>query len=447
MDNYNNGMERNYDFDMDNNSQTEEYVSGNNLSGVAKIKVIGVGGAGNNAVNRLIESGLRSAEYIVVNTDNQALARSKASNRIQIGVKLTKGLGAGADPLVGKAAAEENKEAIQNALRDTDLLFITAGMGGGTGTGAAPVIAKIAKEMKILTVAVVTLPFTFEAKHRMDNALNGIEELRKSVDSIITIPNDKIREVVPKGTSFTEALKVADEVLRQGIRGIAELIVNPSLINLDFADVRTTLKGRGVAHMGIGVAKGEKRIYDAVRCAVCSPLLNTTIEGASSVILNVVGGTDLSLDEVWMAADLVKGVIDYSANVIFGACIDESMSDEVEVVIIATGFNNGMFSGHEDTASGYQRAARISEKMDKGFAPTEQYSYEYKAENQQAPVYPRATYPNAYEQKVGYAQEQSFAQTAEFEPEQLDEQPAEPVIEKTKRRHPKFVDRFIKRNN
>lgn len=213
---------------------------------------------------------------------------------------------------MGKAAAEESKDIIQNVLKDTDLLFITAGMGGGTGTGAAPIIAKIAKDMKILTVAVVTLPFTFEAKRRMDNAVVGVEELRKSVDSIIIIPNDKIREVVPKGTPFPEALKVADEVLRQGIRGIAELIVNPSLINLDFADVRTTLKARGLAHMGIGVAKGEKRISDAVRCAVCSPLLNTTIEGASSVILNVVGGKDLSLDEVWMAADLVKGVIDFS---------------------------------------------------------------------------------------------------------------------------------------
>ena len=455
MDNYNNGMERNYDFNIDSTAQSEPYFEdGNNLSGVAKIKVIGVGGAGNNAVNRLIESGLRSAEYIVVNTDNQALARSKASNRIQIGVKLTKGLGAGADPLVGKAAAEENKEAIQNALRDTDLLFITAGMGGGTGTGAAPVIAKIAKEMKILTVAVVTLPFTFEAKHRMDNALNGIEELRKSVDSIITIPNDKIREVVPKGTSFTEALKVADEVLRQGIRGIAELIVNPSLINLDFADVRTTLKGRGVAHMGIGVAKGEKRIYDAVRCAVCSPLLNTTIEGASSVILNVVGGPDLSLDEVWVAADLVKGVIDYSANVIFGACIDENMSDEVEVVIIATGFNNGMFSPREDTMSSYQRAARLSEKIDRTLMPngqpqqpSEQYSYEYKANAQQAPVYPRATYPNAYEQNVAYPQEQQSLESTEFEPEQLDEQPVTPITETPKRRHPKFVDRFIKKED
>ena len=240
----------------------------NNYPGVAKIKVVGVGGAGNNAVDRLIESGLKSAEYIVVNTDSQALLRSKAPKRIQIGAKLTKGLGAGADPSIGRAAAEENKEEIQNSLKDTDLLFITAGMGGGTGTGAAPVIAKIAKDLKILTVAVITLPFSFEAKRRMDNAFAGIEELAKYVDAIITIPNDKIQEVVPKGTSFAEALMVADEVLRQGIRGIAELIVKPSLINLDFADVRTTLKGCGLAHMGIGVAKGEKRIPEAVRRAV-----------------------------------------------------------------------------------------------------------------------------------------------------------------------------------
>ena len=334
---------------------------GNNLSGVAKIKVLGVGGAGNNAVDRLIESGLNSAEFIVVNTDNQALARSKASKRIQIGVQLTKGLGAGADPAVGKAAAEENKAEIQEVLKNTDLLFITAGMGGGTGTGAAPIIAKIAKEMKILTVAVVTLPFTFEAKHRMDNALIGIEELAKCVDSIITIPNDKIRQVVPKGTSFQEALKVADEVLHQGIRGITELIVNPSLINLDFADVKTILKGRGLAHMGIGVAKGEKRIFDAVRCAVGSPLLNTTIEGANAVILNVIGGPDLSLDEVITAADLVKGVIDYSANVIFGACIDPHMSDEVEVVVIATGF-----SGAQNTfgVAGNGRSAMPQQSSD-----------------------------------------------------------------------------------
>ena len=438
----------------------------NNLSGVAKIKVIGVGGAGNNAVDRLIESGLKSAEYIVVNTDNQALARSKASNRIQIGVKLTKGLGAGADPTVGKAAAEENKEAIQEALKDTDLLFITAGMGGGTGTGAAPVIAKIAKDMKILTVAVVTLPFTFEAKRRMDNAMAGIEELRKSVDSIITIPNDKIRQVVPKGTSFSDSLKVADEVLRQGIRGIAELIVKPSLINLDFADVKATLKGRGLAHMGIGVAKGEKRISDAVRCAVCSPLLNTTIEGASSVILNIIGGKDLSLDEVVMAADLVKGIIDYSANVIFGACIDENMADEVEVVIIATGFNtmqNGIsVEAHENAL---RQATLLSQKID--------YAYNDKASinaQENAPYgYGAAGQPFGFE-NAGYTQPSPYGApngyqrayaaptapaapmqqpSAAFEPDDpIPDVEIAPEKEKTDRKHrPRFVDYFMKRNS
>ncbi len=404
----------------------------NNLSGVAKIKVIGVGGAGNNAVNRLIDSGLTSAEYIVVNTDNQTLARSKAKTRIQIGVQLTKGLGAGADPSVGKAAAEENKAQIQEILKDTDLLFITAGMGGGTGTGAAPVIAKLAQEMKILTVAVVTLPFTFEAKRRMDNAMAGIEELKKSVDSLITIPNDKIRQVVPKGTSFQDALKVADEVLRQGIRGIAELIVNTSLINLDFADVKTTLKGKGVAHMGMGVAKGEKRIFDAVRCAVGSPLLNTTIEGASSVILNVIGGPDLSLDEVITAADLVKGVIDYSANVIFGACIDEHMSDEVEVVIIATGFGPSQNSfGFDPRNVAARQTSYLSQKIDS--------AYEAREGMPAAPAYAQAT----------EAPYQPLPTVAPVEPVAFE--PDDPIpdkADKVDRKHrPRFVDFFMKRND
>lgn len=424
------------DFYGGNDGYSESVTpSGNNLSGVAKIKVIGVGGAGNNAVDRLIESGLTCAEYVVVNTDNQALARSKASKRIQIGVQLTKGLGAGADPDVGKAAAEEQKAEIQEALKNTDLLFITAGMGGGTGTGAAPVIAKIAQEMKILTVAVVTLPFTFEAKRRMDNAMLGIEELRKSVDSIITIPNDKIRQVVPKGTSFPEALKVADEVLRQGIRGIAELIVKPALINLDFADVKTILKGRGLAHMGIGVAKGEKRIFDAVRCAVGSPLLNTTIEGASSVILNVIGGPDLSLDEVITAADLVKGVIDYSANVIFGACIDPHMSDEVEIVIIATGFGGAQNSfGFDTHNTATRQAVNLSQRMGATYAMRE----ENRVETPYTP-YAGAELPNTYAEEAGAPVEAANS----FEPD-------DPIPEKDekpeKRRFPKFVDFFIKKN-
>ena len=447
-------------------SFSSEREEANNLSGVAKIKVIGVGGAGNNAVDRLIESGLQSAEYIVVNTDNQALARSKSTNRIQIGVKLTKGLGAGADPTVGKAAAEENKEAIQEALKNTDLLFITAGMGGGTGTGAAPVIAKIAKDMKILTVAVVTLPFNFEAKRRMDNALAGIEELRKSVDSIITIPNDKIRQVVPKGTSFSDSLKVADEVLRQGIRGIAELIVKPSLINLDFADVKATLKGRGLAHMGIGVAKGEKRISDAVRCAVCSPLLNTTIEGASSVILNIIGGKDLSLDEVVMAADLVKGVIDYSANVIFGACIDENMSDEVEVVIIATGFTGGQNGiSSEAQESALRQASLLSQRIDYAYNDRAQESQPYYPTQQPtgyanpqgyAPTYPQPMQPIQPAQPMQSMQsmQQPVAQpvqqpSASFEPDDPIPEPTTNQTEETvdRKHRPRFVDFFMKRNN
>jgi len=440
MDNY----DENYGYPEQSAPSASNF---NNFSGVAKIKVIGVGGAGNNAVNRLIESGLQSAEYIVVNTDNQDLARSKARNRIQIGAELTKGLGAGADPNVGKAAAEADKEALQMALKDTDLLFITAGMGGGTGTGAAPVIAKIAKEMKILTVAVVTLPFAFEAKLRMTNALSGVEELKKSVDSIITIPNDKICQVVPKGTPFPEALKVADEVLRQGIRGIAELIVKPSLINLDFADVKTTLKGRGLAHMGIGVAKGEKRIYDAVRCAVCSPLLNTTIEGANSVILNVIGGKSLSLDEVITAANLVKDVIDYSANVIFGACIDENMTDEVEIVIIATGFNNNQNGyGFDSQVSTFRQASILTQKLDQSY---NNRGGEQIAESPYAQPMQPVSYAQPYSNPQGVAASQqrpSYVQPVAFEPD--DVIPDTNGEEKMDRKHrPRFVDFFMKKNS
>ena len=304
----------------------------------AKIRVIGVGGAGNNAVNRMIESGIMSAEYIAVNTDAQILALSRAESRIQIGTQLTKGLGAGADPEIGRLAAEENEAELSEAIEGTDLLFIATGMGGGTGTGAAPVIAKLAKEQGILTAAIVTKPFEFEGKRRMDNAMRGIEELRKYVDTVIIIPNEKLSEVVPANASFPEALRVADEVLKQGIRGIADLIVMPALINLDFADVRTILKDRGLAHMGVGVAKGENRIIDAVRLAVNSPLLDTTIEGATGIILNIVGGTDLTLAEVKAAAKLIYSVVDYSANIIFGAAIDPNMRGEVAVTVIATGF-------------------------------------------------------------------------------------------------------------
>ena len=326
-------------------------------NGKAKIKVIGVGGAGNNAVNRMIEAGITSAEYVVVNTDAQILACNKAQKKIQIGAQRTKGLGAGAEPEIGREEAEESKEALTEAIEGTDLLFITAGMGGGTGTGAAPVIAKIAKDKKILTVAVITEPFEFEGKRRMDNAIKGIDNLRKYVDTLIIIPNEKISEVVPKNATFQESLRVADEVLKQGIRGIADLIVTPALINLDFADVRTILKDRGLAHMGVGVAKGENRIVEAVRLAVNCPLLDTTIEGATGVILNVVGGNDLTLDEVRTAASLIHSVVDYSANIIFGACIDENIKDEVEVTVIATGFPSGEELRAEAAPAEYARPA------------------------------------------------------------------------------------------
>ncbi len=325
----------------DNQPQENNYVPTPvepEYTGKARIKVIGVGGAGNNAVNRMIDAGITSAEYIAVNTDAQILACSKAETKIQIGAHLTKGLGAGADPEIGRAAAEENKDDLARAIEKTDLLFITAGMGGGTGTGAAPVIAKMAKDMKILTVAVVTEPFSFEGKRRMDNTMKGLDNLKKYVDTLIIIPNEKISDVVPKNAPMGEALRVADEVLKQGIRGIADLIVTPALINLDFADVKTILKDKGLAHMGVGVAKGENRIVEAVRLAVNCPLLETTIEGATGVILNVVGGNDLTFDEVKLAASLIHSVVDYSANIIFGACIDENISDEVEVTVIATGF-------------------------------------------------------------------------------------------------------------
>ncbi len=314
--------------------QYQEIVS----SGIPKIRVIGVGGAGNNAVNRMIEANIRSAEYIAVNTDAQILLCNKAPVKLQIGAKRTKGLGAGADPEVGREAAEESREALARAIDGTDLLFITAGMGGGTGTGAAPVIAKIARDKQILTVAVVTEPFNFEGRRKMDNALKGIDNLKKYVDTLVIIPNEKILTVVDKSATINEAFAVADDVLRQGIRGIADLIVTPGLINCDFADVRTILKDRGLAHMGVGVAKGENRITEAVKLAVNSPLLETTIEGATAIIVNVVGGKDLTLAEVSKAMELIHGVVDYNAMIIPGACTDPAIQDEVEVTVIATGF-------------------------------------------------------------------------------------------------------------
>lgn len=329
---------------MDNFDETIEDLDEN--TPICKIKVIGVGGGGNNAVNRMIYAGITSAQFVAINTDKQALLMSKAPNRIQIGEKLTRGLGAGADPEIGKKAAEESRELIENVLKDTDLVFVTAGMGGGTGTGAAPVVASIAKEMGILTIAVVTKPFRFEGRKRMDNAEHGIKELRNVVDTLVVIPNDKLLTIVPKNTPIIEAFKTADDVLRQGIQGISDLIVTSSLINLDFADVKAIMKNKGLAHMGLGRGKGENRTIEAVRQAVSSPLLETTIEGATGIILNIKGSPNLTLDEVYESADLVKEVVDPSCNIIFGSGIDSKMEDEVEITVIATGFNDGA-SGEE----------------------------------------------------------------------------------------------------
>lgn len=314
---------------------------------VCNIKVVGVGGGGNNAVNRMVTAGIKSAEFVAVNTDKQALLMSKAKHRIQIGEKLTGGKGAGSEPDIGRRAAEESKELLLQMLEDTDLVFVTAGMGGGTGTGAAPVIAKLAKEMGILTIAVVTTPFGFEGRRRMENAELGIRELKDAVDTLVVVQNEKLLKIVPKGTPIVEAFRTADDVLRQGIQGVSDLIVTPSLINLDFADVKTTMKDKGFAHMGLGKGRGDNRTVEAVRQAVFSPLLETTIEGATGIILNIKGGMDLTLDEVYEAAELVKEVVDPSCNIIFGSGIDTNMSDEVEITVIATGFS-GMYEEEEE---------------------------------------------------------------------------------------------------
>ena len=313
------------------------------MQSVAKIKVIGVGGGGSNAVTRMIKNEFNGPQFIAVNTDKQALLTNPAETRIQIGAKLTKGLGAGADPEVGMKAAEESKAELQSAIAGADLVFITAGMGGGTGTGAAPIIAQMAKDMGILTIAVVTKPFGFEGKVRMENAEKGIENLRKYVDSLVIIPNDKLLKIMPKGTPMLECFRYADDVLRQGIQGISDVIITPSLINVDFADVRTIMKNRGYAHMGIGRAKGENKAQEAVRCAVYSPLLETQIIGAKGVLLNIKGGIDLALDEVNEASELVKDVIDPNSVFIVGTSIDPNMEDEMEITIIATGFEGGNF--------------------------------------------------------------------------------------------------------
>lgn len=315
------------------------------LDQYAHIKVIGVGGGGNNAVNRMISAGLKGVEFIAVNTDAQALQMALAGTKIQIGTKLTKGLGAGANPDIGQKAAEESREDIEQALRGADMVFVTAGMGGGTGTGAAPVVAEVAKEIGALTVGVVTKPFSFEGKKRLSQAEIGIENLKSKVDTLITIPNDRLLQVVEKNTSIVEAFRIADDVLRQGVQGISDLIAVPGLINLDFADVKTIMKDTGSALMGIGSASGDSRSVEAAKAAISSPLLETTIEGARGVLLNITGGTSLGLFEVNEAAEIISQAADHEANIIFGAVIDERMEDEVRVTVIATGFDKKQFVG------------------------------------------------------------------------------------------------------
>ncbi|SFA77841.1 cell division protein FtsZ [Clostridium frigidicarnis] len=304
----------------------------------ANIKVIGCGGGGNNAVNRMIIEGLKNVEFISVNTDKQALMLSHATQKIQIGDKLTKGLGAGANPEIGMKAAEESKEEISQAIKGADMVFITAGMGGGTGTGAAPVVAEIAKEMGILTVGVVTKPFPFEGRKRMLHAEMGIENLKQRVDTLVTIPNERLLSMVDKKTTLLDSFKMADDILRQGVQGISDLITIPGLVNLDFADVRTVMIDKGLAHMGVGRGDGDNRAAEAARQAISSPLLETSIVGATGVLLNVTGGADLGLLEINEAAEIVQQAADPDANIIFGAVIDENLKDEIRITVIATGF-------------------------------------------------------------------------------------------------------------
>ena len=305
----------------------------------AKIKVFGVGGGGNNAVNRMIEAGVKGVEFLVFNTDRQALKNSNAETKIQLGEKITKGLGAGANPEIGEQAAEESLDEIREALDGADMVFITAGMGGGTGTGAAPVIADVAKELGLLTVGVVTKPFTFEGRKRAKSAESGINALKGKVDTLVIIPNDRLLSIADKKTSFSQAFEMADDILKQGIQGISDLISVPNLINLDFADVKTIMYDKGIAHMGIGRASGDDRATEAAKLAINSPLLETSIEGAKSVLLNITAGSDLGIFEVNEAADLIRDCVSEDANIIFGAGIDETLKDEVKITVIATEFD------------------------------------------------------------------------------------------------------------
>jgi cell division protein FtsZ len=326
-------------------SQTGNYL--------AVIKVVGVGGGGTNAVNRMVDAGLAGVEFIAVNTDAQALMMTDADVKIQVGAQATRGLGAGADPEIGFAAAQESRDELKEALKGADMVFITAGEGGGTGTGGAPVVAELGQEIGALTVGVVTRPFAFEGRKRADQAERGVDQLRDRVDTLIVIENDRLLQVVERQTSVVEAFRMADDILRQGVQGITDLITEPGLVNLDFADVRTIMRDAGSALMGIGRASGENRAAEAARIAVSSPLLEASIEGATGILLNITGGSDIGLFEVNEAAEVVTGAADQNANVIFGAVIDDSLREEVQVTVIATGFGGrgGRRARRRETAS------------------------------------------------------------------------------------------------
>ena len=358
---------------------------------LAVIKVIGVGGGGNNAVNRMIEHGVQGVDFIAVNTDAQALNLSKAEHKLQIGGKLTRGLGAGANPEVGKKAAEESREQLEEVLRGADMVFVTAGMGGGTGTGAAPVIAQIARELGALTVGVVTRPFKFEGRKRQTQAIGGITAMKEAVDTLIVIPNDKLLEIVDKSTPMLEAFREADNVLRQGVQGISDLIATPGLINLDFADVKTIMSDKGSALMGIGIATGENRATDSAKKAISSPLLETSIDGAKGVIMNITGGMNLSLYEVQEAADIVAMASDEEVNMIFGAVINENLSDEIIVTVIATGFSDDILTGSQGAQSIRPTLNTVRQPLQNNHQQAQPHQQAYKEPVVQEPVRQQAT--------------------------------------------------------
>ncbi len=377
---------------------------------VVNIKVIGVGGGGNNAVNRMVTSGLQGVEFIAINTDKQALNRSEASVKIQVGTKLTKGQGAGSRPEIGRKAAEESREDITKALEGADMVFITAGMGGGTGTGGAPVVAQIAREMGILTVGVVTRPFGFEGKKRMEQANAGIDQLKENVDSLIVIPNERLKYVSDQKISFKNAFEIADNVLHQAVASISELITVPGLINLDFADVTSIMKGAGFAHMGVGSAAGKDKAEEAAKMAIQSPLLESSINGAHGVILSVIGSEDIELDEIEQAASMIQAAAHPDAHIIFGASISEDADDEIRVVVIATGFDNPPATKQQDQSAMFSNAKRTAQTFATPAQPFSAPAQSFAAPAQNfsaspvAPIQPQQAQPSQAQASVADGQ-------------------------------------------